>query len=130
MSLSYFFQFIHILNELFISFYIFIFYWTKKYDIYFCIYHLIIIIHWLLLKNECILSYLEKKTRDKNYKLGDNPFEHPFYNLLPKYSLNILVFFKLLNILVIFYRNLDNKYIISLICIIVIYHIFRKVFIH
>ena len=53
-------RFTHILNEIFMMIYVFIFR-TNKYDLYFSIYLFIIFLHWLLFKNECILSYLEKK---------------------------------------------------------------------
>ena len=31
-----------------------------------------VIYHWMILKNECILSYYYKKNRDKKYILGSN----------------------------------------------------------
>jgi hypothetical protein len=53
-------KFIHVLNKIFMMIYVFIFR-TNKYDLYFSIYIFLIFLHWLLFKNECILSYLEKK---------------------------------------------------------------------
>lgn len=120
MSLLWLIQIIHILNELFISLYIFIFFDTKKYDIYFCNYLLILLIHWLLLKNECILSYFEKKLKNKNYKLGDKPYQHTFHEILPKCSSYVFGFLKYLNVLVILFRNLNNNYITIVMSIILI----------
>ena len=34
-------------------------------------------LHWMILKNECIISYLEKKTLDTNYVLGSDPLKNP-----------------------------------------------------
>lgn len=102
-------KFIHILNEIFLSTYIFIF--PKKYDIYFTLYLLIIILHWVLLKNECILTYIEKKLIDKNYKLGSSPYYHPYHSIVPKCFIYLFEFLKIVNILVILYRNYYNKYI-------------------
>jgi hypothetical protein len=38
--------------------------------------------HWVFFKNECIISYWEKKQIMPSYQLGDCPFVHPFYALL------------------------------------------------
>ena len=104
-------QLIHILNEIFLSIYIFIF--SKKYDIYFTIYLVIIAIHWLFIKNECIISYIEKKLINNNYILGSKPFYHPFRNLMPKYLIYLLDIMKFINIIVVLIRNYNNKYIYS-----------------
>jgi hypothetical protein len=45
---------------------------TEYYDLILAGY-IFINIHWAVLKGECILNYLEKKSRDCNYKLGDQP---------------------------------------------------------
>lgn len=37
-----------------------------------------IYLHWMLFKNECILSYWEKKEIDSSYRLGECPYLHPF----------------------------------------------------
>lgn len=113
----------HILNEIFLSTYVFFF--NKKYDIYYVIYIQIIILHWICLKNECILSYLEKKLINKNYILGSRPYDHPYHQLLPKcivYCFEILKFF---NIIIIFCRNINNHYIFISIIIMFLYLLFN-----
>jgi hypothetical protein len=35
-------------------------------------------LHWVFLKNECIISFWEKQQIDPTYKLGECPFVHPF----------------------------------------------------
>jgi hypothetical protein len=47
---------------------------TEYYDLIFAGY-IFINIHWAVLKDECILNYLEKKARDCTYTLGDSPDE-------------------------------------------------------
>ena len=115
---------IHIINDIFFSTYIFIF--DKKYDIYFVIYILILVTHWTLLKNECILSYIEKKLINKNYKLGEDPFNHPYHKELPKEIKKIFTILKYINLLYIIYRNIYNKYILILIFIIFIMTIYNQ----
>ena len=118
-------EFIHLINDLFISFYVFIFYWTKKYDLYFIIYFSLINLHWYIFKNECIISYFEKIIIDKNYKLGDNPYYHPFQSHFPKSLFNFLYYFKILQIFIIFFRNSDNYIILSFILTLIIFKIYN-----
>lgn len=118
-------QIIHILNELFLSTYVFIF--NKKYDIYFMIYIFINILHWMFLKNECILSYIEKKIIDKNYILGTQPFNHPYRELLPQYVLYLFKIFKFINIFIVFIRNLDNMFIVITFILVIIFGIYNYI---
>ena len=94
---------IHMLNEIFLCKYFIIF--TINYDVYFEIYLLLILIHCIFLKNECMLSYLEKKILDKNYELGSMPYYHPYRKSLHPYIVNLFDFIKLVNLFVILYRN-------------------------
>ena len=118
--LFYLIKFIHTLNEIFFMFYVFIFK-NNKYDIYYTTYFFLIFIHWLLLNNECILSYIEKKLINNNYTLGDNPYSHPLMEEIP---LSILItnhLLKLYNIIVVVFRNKRNYFIIITLTIIFIY---------
>jgi len=72
-------QFIHFLIDSFNMSYIFIF--SAVYDIYFVIWIFLQTIHWGLLKNECIVSYIEKKIINPNYLLGENPKWIPHYDI-------------------------------------------------
>lgn len=57
---------------------------NTKYDIYLLLFMLLIKIHWFFLKDECILSYIEKKLVLDNYKLGDDIYCIPidyFFNI-------------------------------------------------
>ena len=112
----------HCINELFISFYIFIFR-TNTYDNIYILYVFLIVLSWLLLKNECILSYIEKKLLDDTYKLGDSPYIHPYQTYYPKILQKILRFLKFLNLIVILYRNTENIYIILMTIFIFIFQI-------
>ena len=48
---------------------------TKHYDLILAAY-LFINIHWAVLKDECVMNYLQKKYEDCSYHLGDNPDEN------------------------------------------------------
>jgi hypothetical protein len=111
---------IHTLNEFFFLFYVFIFK-NNKYDIYYTTYYFLIFIHWLLLNNECILSYIEKKIVDENYVLGDNPYKNPLLEKVPLSLLIINHLLKLYNIIVVVFRNKKNYFIIIILTIIFIY---------
>jgi hypothetical protein len=43
---------------------------------YLCV-MLVLIFHWHAFKNECILSYWEKRALDPTYQMGECPFVHP-----------------------------------------------------
>ena len=113
-------KFIHTLNEFFFMFYVFIFK-NNKYDIYYAIYFFFIFIHWLLLNNECILSYIEKKILDKDYILGNSPYSHPLMEEIPLSVLITNHLLKLYNIIVVVFRNKKNYFIIIVLTIIFMY---------
>ena len=50
-----------------------------------------IALHWIFLKNECIISYIEKKMINKNYEAGEFPSLHPglFYFMNTYLSYNL-----------------------------------------
>ena len=73
-------RWIHSMIFLFNLLYVFMF--DKKYDLLYIALFNFMIVHWLFFKNECILSYVEKKIMDKNYKLGDEIFSHPYSDIL------------------------------------------------
>jgi hypothetical protein len=61
---------VHIILSFLISIY---FVWRKSsYDIYFIIYFAIINISWVILNNECLISYIYKLFLNADYQLGDN----------------------------------------------------------
>lgn len=115
---------IHNINDFFIISYVFIFK-TNQYDLYFSIYLFAIVLHWLLLKNECILSYLEKKIIDKNYVLGSKPFEHPYSEIIPFPLLIITRIIKIYNIIVVILRNTKNYFITISLLIVLLYVIYN-----
>ncbi len=102
----------HLFNTIILSIYIFLF--PKKYDIIYVSYICIIILQWIIFKNECLTSYLEKKSYNNGYTLGTLPYEHPSINDVNSTfydSITILIGF---NIFLVLYRSSDNKYIIPL----------------
>ena len=106
-------QYSHLINDILSGLYIFFFYINKKYDFYYLLYFILIFIHWIGLKNECIISYFEKKLIDPTYKFGSNPCYHPYRDLITKEILYFLDILKIFTFFYILYRNLDNGYIIS-----------------
>jgi hypothetical protein len=83
-------RWVHSAIMFFNLFYIFLF--DKKYDLIYLILFNFIIVHWIFFKNECALSYLEKKILDKNYKLGNEIFSHPFTDILFDHKVMYVVF--------------------------------------
>ena len=61
----------------------------SEYDFYFLIFLYIVMLQWILLKNECIINYLEKIKINPNYKLGTN-IEGPGLNyILDEFSISM-----------------------------------------
>jgi hypothetical protein len=100
-------MFLHILVDLFSMTYILIF--NQAYDIFYAFWILIQTMHWAILKNECSLSYIEKRIIDPHYKLGSIPFDMPhndaYHN---KYTLKLKAFMIISSLLIIMYRNIQN----------------------
>jgi len=97
-------QFIHFLIDSFNMTYIFIF--SAVYDIYFVIWIFLQTVHWGLLKNECIVSYIEKKMIDPNYELGENPKWIPHYDIYyNKYTITLKSILIIGTLLFIFIRS-------------------------
>jgi len=106
-------QILHFFIDLFCMIYIFIF--NPIYDIYYCGFIFCQTIHWALLKNECIVSYVEKKIIDPNYELGQNPKWIPHYKVFYNKYTKLLKAFLILGALIyIIFRN--DKVYIKLIC--------------
>jgi hypothetical protein len=123
-----FFKLLHLANEIFISFYLLFLGWTKKYDLYFMIYLLVIVVHWILLRNECISSYFEKKALDPTYVLGSRPYHHPFYDsfLSPGFIL-FLNWMKILTVAIILLRNLEDPSIVLMSIIVMLLQILNYI---
>jgi hypothetical protein len=69
---------IHVVIDFLICTYIFLI--DSIYDIYYSGFVFLQTIHWAVLKNECIVTYIEKKLIDPNYVLGSD------INWLPHYD--------------------------------------------
>jgi len=107
-------QIIHLFIDFFCIFYIYIF--NPIYDIYFCGFILLQTLHWALLKNECIVSYIEKKLIDPNYELGSQPKWIPHYDAFyNKFLKTIKAVCILGGLIYVMFRN-DNN-IIRAICV-------------
>ena len=61
----------------------------SEYDIYYLIFLYVVIMQWILLKNECIINYLEKIKINPKYKLGTN-IDGPGLNyILSEFSISM-----------------------------------------
>lgn len=61
---------VHSAWTVFIAFYAFLV--PRQYDVYYMAYVLLLVMSWLLFKDECIVTYLYKKMMDPNYTMGEN----------------------------------------------------------
>jgi hypothetical protein len=106
-QLSYIIQSFHMLLDFFYCFYIFIF--PIEYDIYFVWFVLFIILHWCILYNECLISYVEKKLLNPDYILASDtkniPHHKTFYNESIVHIIHLSI---VINLLFIFYRSESN----------------------
>jgi hypothetical protein len=101
-------KFIHvIISEVIPVFYIFIF--PVEYDIYLAIIGVLQGIHWLVLKYECIISYIEKLIINPNYELGSDPTHMPHLEIYPNETIVLMKFFYIMLVMCyIYYRNQKN----------------------
>jgi len=98
----------HIFIDVFLMSYIFIF--SRIYDIYYCSFVLLQTIHWGVLKNECIITYTEKKLINSDYHLGDNIKWHPHEEYhFNKYIVLLKAILILGSLLYIIFRNKKNN---------------------
>ena len=88
--LIYLIRFVHYCTFIFSIIYPYIF--EKKYDVYYLLFGILLMIHWVLLKNECILSIFEKKLLDNKYTIGSNAQCHPFIDSISRDLNRILVY--------------------------------------
>jgi hypothetical protein len=108
-------QIVHLMIDLLCMFYLFLF--TAAYDIYFSGFILVQTVHWLLLKNECILSYIEKKIIHPNYQLGSQPKWIPHYTSFYNSHTKILKAFLIISsLLYVAFRNKTPE--IKLLCLV------------
>jgi hypothetical protein len=116
---------IHVLLLLFLALYALIIKNTK-YDYIYLTFIYIILLHWILLNGECIISYFFKKIKNNNYSLGDNFRNDDFYYLFGKNKNNILMIYNimlLLNIYIVCNRNNINNYFIYIFIMLYIYYV-------
>jgi len=96
--------------------FIYICFFSQKYDIFIVSIVFLQCLHWLLLKNECSLSYFEKKILNHNYKLGDDisfiPHENIFY--FNKKTIILMHFLQICIFVYILYKNINNVLIVLL----------------
>ena len=92
-------------------------------------YNVIIIIHWIFFKNECLLQYYLKKKMYKNYKLGNNPnLSVDSYEDGEKPS-NISIFFT--NVLILLFIFIKDKTVFEYQTLIIsIYFLICSMYIH
>ena len=101
-------QLCHFFVDCFNMSYVFLF--NPIFDIYFVIWLLLQTIHWGVLKNECIVSYIEKKLLNPNYELGSKPRWIPHYKIYyNKFTITLKSILILGGLSYIIYRNKSKK---------------------
>ena len=70
----------HYFTLLIMVMYVFVF--SPESDIIYLVFVAIIMCHWFLIKNECILTYLESKMIDPKYVMGEDPYRNTFIKLI------------------------------------------------
>jgi hypothetical protein len=101
---------VHIIMIVFVSFYVFIFK-RSFFDYIYLLYIYFVILHWTFLKGECIITYVYKKLKDKNYIAGENLQDNELISLLKvkhstvKMMSTIHFLFIIINIVLIAKRN-------------------------
>jgi hypothetical protein len=73
----------------------------NEFDFYYLIFLYVVMVQWILFKNECLINYSEKLKIDPNYKLGDN-IEGPGIKYILN-KVNLFLFNKKVN------NTLDKK---------------------
>lgn len=69
-------RWLHFSANLFVLLYPFVF--NRRYDgLFLCIW-LALGASWIIMRNECLLTYVEKKLLNPDYDLGATPSEHPY----------------------------------------------------
>jgi hypothetical protein len=81
---------------------------VTTYDVEYMLYLSAIAIHWAILKDECLISYIEKKVINNKYVLGENG-DLPFLSLINYENLPIIKFILFFSIFNIMYRNMFTK---------------------
>ena len=96
--------------------FIYISFFPKKYDIFVVTLVFLQCVHWIVLKNECSVTYLEKQKLDPNYILGSDikniPHEKYWYKYRP--IILLLHFLQICVFIFILYRNRENTLIVGL----------------
>jgi hypothetical protein len=47
---------------------------APRYDLWLLFLHFAVTLHWILFKNECIISYFERKVMEPDYVMGSDPY--------------------------------------------------------
>lgn len=106
---------LHFLADIF--YFVYIIFFPKKYDIFIVLIFFAQCLHWIFLKNECSLSYYEKKLINPEYKLGENikyvPHEDYLYNRNKPFIISMHLF-RVMVFIFIMCRNLDNNLIVGI----------------
>jgi hypothetical protein len=101
---------LHVAWTIFISIYGFIVSKKWGYDFYYIGYTLLLVISWLLCKDECFITYVYKKILDPTYTMGKDPnrmadSENIFGKDLSKYVMNTLLIITVCSLYIVSSRN-------------------------
>jgi hypothetical protein len=77
-------------------------YITDAYDRVYLIYFILIVLSYILLKNECLISYVSKRIIDNSYRAGQKMNYYPEMYIFTKNDQHIKVYFTLMSLLYVY----------------------------
>lgn len=106
-------QNVHFINDMFVCIYPYII--PTAYDVYFVAFAFITVLSWIVFKNECILSYYEKKMENPDYEMGSDPAYNPYHKRFYYYNgVNyafIKEFFWVLTFLILLFFRKNGRFV-------------------
>lgn len=110
-------RFLHWYCVLFSVAYIFVFDGTL--DIVYLVYATLLYIHWMFLENDCVLSYIEYRYYDPNYRLGRSKLSNLYMRYISRHFTNYVLItlgiLSMVNFLVVAMRQTDEDIRVRLI---------------
>jgi hypothetical protein len=107
---------IHYCVAILTCFYMFIF--DSSNDVFYLLYIIGLTVHWSTYYGECCLTVFEKQLLDNTYKVGSNPFHHPWLLVLFKNHSNsiyaLLAILFITNVGFVIFRYIKDTQIASL----------------
>jgi hypothetical protein len=100
----------------------------NNYDHIYLVYVYFLLLHWIFLKGECIISYLYKKLQKNDYELGSNSINDDLHYIVGDYKLYIIFVLNIIFMISVFIvskrNNIKTHYILIFILYYYVYILF------